>query len=279
MHCAGVAWKRSADVGRVQLSHRVTRMGLMRLILAIALAFAPLDVFAQRCALDAAPRVLETSGAAHTAGARLAQVWDVEAAPVYWTAQLPATGSYAGFVAALRTSGVDTNPVSLLRRKAALPQTSSGDARNNSLVARESTQWVYRINCLEMLLIGIQNERIGLLRQSTEFTAFVLRSADGRRLRIYFYTRNEDGIGNVGAILGSVARDYQEGWIVMANLHNHNFRVGQTDLNAVVSPSLPDAQLYQTLAAKYQLREAWITNGLHTVRIPASAFGRFQSAP
>jgi len=69
------------------------------------------------------------------------------------------------------------------------------------------------------------------------------------------------------------------GWIVIANLHNHNFRIGQTDVNAVVSPSLPDAQLYQTLAAKYHLREAWITNGLHTARIPASAFDRLQSAP
>lgn len=252
---------------------------MTRLILAIGLGLTPLDAFAQRCALEAAPRVLEMSGNAHTAGARFAQVWDVDAAPVFWTTQPPTTGSYAGFVAALRTSGVDTNPVSLLRRKAALPQTSLGDARNDSLVARESSQWVHRINCLEMLLIGIQNDRIGLLQQSTEFTAFVLRSSDGRRLRIYSYTRNEDGIGNVGAILAPMVRDYQDGWIVMANLHNHNFRIGQTDVNAVVSPSLPDAQLYQSLADKYQLREAWITNGLHTARIPASAFGRLQSAP
>jgi hypothetical protein len=173
---------------------------------------------------------------------------------------------------------VDTNPVSLLLRKASLPQTSPGDARNDSLVARESSRWVFPINCLEMLLIGIQNDRVGVLQQSTEFTAFILRSADGRRLRIYYYTRNEDGIGNVSTILTPVAHDYQEGWTVVANLHNHNFRPGQTDLNAVVSPSLPDAQLYQTLAARYQLREAWITNGLHTVRIPASAFGRLQAA-
>jgi hypothetical protein len=254
-------------------------MLLTRLMLAVGLVLAPLHVFAQRCALDATPRVLEMSGNAHTVGSRLAQVWEVEAAPVFWTTEPPATGSFAGFVAALRASGVDTNPVSLLRRKAALPQTSWGDARNDSLVARESSRWVYRINCLEMLLIGIQNGRIGLLQQSTEFTAFVLRSSTGRRLRIYYYTRNEDGIGNVGAILAPVARDYQEGWIVMANLHNHNFRIGQTDPNAVVSPSLSDAQLYQTLAAKYQLREAWITNGLHTARIPVSAFGRLQSAP
>jgi hypothetical protein len=131
--------------------------------------------------------------------------------------------------------------------KAALPDTSPGDARNDSLVMRESSRWIHRINCLEMLLVGIQNDRIGLLKQSTEFTAFVLQSKDGRRLRIYYYTRN--------------------------------FRFGQTDLNAVVSPSLPDAQLSQTLAAKYQMREIWITNGLHTARIPASAFGRLQSAP
>lgn len=151
----------------------------MRLTLAIGLVLTPLHVFAQQCALDAAPRVLEAPGNSHTAGARLAQVWGVDAAPVFWTTQPPTTGSYAGFVA---------------------------------------------------------------------------------------------------AILAPVAHDYQEGWIVMANLHNHNSRLGQTDPNAVVSPSLPDAQLMQRLAAKYQLREAWITNGLHTARIPASAFARLQAA-
>ena len=254
------------------------RMLLTRLIFAVGLVFVPPRVFAQRCAIDATPLVLEMSGNAHTAGARLAQVWEVDAAPVFWTTQPPATGRYAGFVTALRASGVDTNPVSLLRRKAALPATSSGDAWNDSLVARASSDWVHPIKCLEMLLAGIQHDRIDLLQQSTEFTAFVLRSSDGRRLRIYYYTRNEDGIGSVGAILAPVARDYRDGWSVIANLHNHNFRVDQRDLNAVVSPSLSDAQLYQTLAATYQLREAWITNGLHTARIPASAFGRLQSA-
>jgi hypothetical protein len=253
-------------------------MLLNRLILAIGLVLAAPRAFAQRCAIEARPLVLETSGNTHAVGARLAQVWEVDAAPVFWTTQPPATGSYPAFVAALRASGVDTNPVSLLRRKAALPETSSGDARNDSLLARESSDWIHPINCLEMLLIGIQHERIDLLRQSTEFVAFVLRSSDGRRLRIYYYTRNEDGIGSVGAILAPVARDSRDGWIVIANLHNHNFRVGQPDLNAVVSPSLPDAQLYQTLATSYQLREAWITNGLHTARIPASAFGRLQAA-
>lgn len=37
---------------------------------------------------------------------------------------------------------------------------------------------------------------------------------------------------NVGAILAPVARDYRDGWIVIANLHHHNVRVGQPDLNS-----------------------------------------------
>jgi hypothetical protein len=234
---------------------------------------------AQACALDATPRVLASAGDAHTAGGRIFQVWELDDATVYWTNTVPTAGSYRGFDASLRASGVDVDPVSLLLRKAALPQTSAGDARNDSVVAREAAQWVHRISCLEMLLVGVQNDRIDLLRKPTEFTAFVLRSADGRRLRIYYYTGNEDGIGNVAAILAPAARDVEQGWTLVANLHNHNFRLGQADLNAVVSPSLSDAQLYRSLAAEYQLREAWITNGLHTARIPASAFGRLQTAP
>src|SRR5262245_4142933 len=111
-----------------------------RLAVVTSLVALSRAALAQSCALDAPPTVLESSGSPHDSGARLAQLWEVDASPVFWTTQRPTAGSYSEFARALRASGVDTNPVSLLQRKAALPQTLAGDARNDSLVAREGVQ-------------------------------------------------------------------------------------------------------------------------------------------
>lgn len=146
------------------------------------------------------------------------------------------------------------------------------DAPNNMLVAGNPT-WVEPIRCIEALLFTRQNERISILERSTEFAAFVLRSADGSRLKIYNYTRNEDGIGNVSVLTDPIARDVSEGWLLVASLHNHNFHPDELGSNGIVSPSGTDTTLYKNLAAAFGLREAWITNGVDTSHIPASAFG------
>jgi hypothetical protein len=219
------------------------------------------------CAFTTAPEVLFESGDPHRSGSELLHYYEEPYPSVLWSARRPPPGSYDRFLAKLMERRVETDPVTLLR---------GSPWANNSIVARFAREWIVPVNCLEMLLTGAQNARMDLLDAPTEFVSFILRSPDGARVRIYVYTRNEDGIGNVGRIEETIAPALAEGWTLQIVLHNHTFHVDQRVLNAVTAPSEADAQLAGNLARDPGLSEAWITNGLHTARIPASEFGRFE---
>lgn len=242
---------------------RVRRVGACLVAAAVAL-WAGGAQAGERCALPSA-RVLAQSGDAHASGGRLLQVWDVPESPVWWSRAEPA--GYDAFRAKVAKHVGETNPVRLL---AQVP------SRNNQLVAERATDWIGPATCLEKLLQQVQDRRIDTFASPTEFLAFVLRSADGARLRVYFYTVNQDGIGRATPASDPVLADRRAGWLVLGGLHNHAFHPGQPELNAPLAPSKPDAQFNQNFAASAGMAEAWITNGLHTARIPAAAFGAFE---
>jgi hypothetical protein len=225
----------------------------------------------QACRFETMPQVLSQSGAPNVKGSQILQVWDIPDSPVLWTAKPPSTGSYESFATKLRGAGVETDPVKLLER--------SNPIANGRIVTENAPAWIQPINCLEMLLLSAQNDRIEILNDPTEFASFVLRSADKARLRIVYFSKNENGIGNVGTIMVPVRQDHARGYRLLAMLHNHNFELRgprYNGLNGILAPSAPDAHLQRGLADDFQLEEAWITNGLHTSRIPARAFDRFQ---
>jgi hypothetical protein len=220
-----------------------------------------------RCVFAAAPTVLVSEGDPHAKGSKRLQVWDVPDAPVLWS-QIPPEG-YEGFMAkAMRQA--DTDPVHLLE------QTPSA---NNRLVAQNAAAWIAPATCLEMLLYQAQDQRIDTFAAPTEFMAFILRSPDGRWLRIYAYTVNQDGIGRASPVADPAAADHRAGWTVLAGLHNHSFHPGDPLLNGPVAPSLPDAGFNANFAAEAGMQAAWITNGVSTAHIPAAAFGRFETPP
>jgi hypothetical protein len=246
------------------------------LVLLLGLQGAPRGA----CSFESEPRVILSEGNPHEEGSSILQLWEVANSPVLWSGagQAP-PGSYQRFLRQLSGLGIETDPVALLRRKAALPQASPGDAFNARLAADHAEAWISPINCLEALLLGAQNERVPLLERSTEFTAFILGSRDHSRIRIYSLTKNQDGIGNAGSVLELVAADLETGWSLLANLHNHNFRPTEVDLNAVTAPSLSDTQFYLYLRDTHRLQSAWITNGVSTLRIPARDLSKFQASP
>ena len=104
----------------------------------------------------------------------------------------------------------------------------------------------------------------------------VLRSADGARLRIYFYTINQDGIGRVSPVSEPALADVKQGWRVVLGMHTHVFHPGQPMLDGILAPSIADADFNANFAEEGGMQSAWITNGIHTVRIPAEAFGLFK---
>jgi hypothetical protein len=221
------------------------------------------------CDFPEPPTVVLSSGDAHAGGSELLQFWEVPNTVVYGSQIVPVTGSYSAFRTKLTGTGVETDAIDLLQRN------RLGGA-NNEIVLAFAEEWIKPVNCLEMLLLGIQNDRMDLVDTPTEFAAFVTKSPDDSLLRIYFFTRNTNGIGNISIVWERLAEDHEQGWSLLTNLHNHNIHVGQDNLNGVVAPSDPDAQLNINMRADFDLQEAWITNGISTVRIPSTAFDRFR---
>jgi hypothetical protein len=224
----------------------------------------------QECRLEGKAQILSEVGDPHTKGSQIFKVWEVSNLPVYLTTKRPSSGSYGLFLERLLKSGVEIDPVKLLQLN---------PIHNSLVVIEEARAWIGPINCLEMLLLSEQNDRIALLDDSTEFLSVILRSLDEKRLKIYFFSKNENGIGNVSSIMVKIRADKAQGWILISMLHNHNFELHAPELNAAVAPSVPDGLLNQQLQLRDEIEAAWITNGLNTVRIPARAFGRFQSTP
>jgi hypothetical protein len=215
------------------------------------------------CTLPA-PTVLEQSGDPHGSDGRLLQVWDVPDDPVLWSDASP-SGAYADFVAQVEQRKLETDPLTLLRRS---------PTPNNLLVVSRADDWIRPAGCLEKLMTGYQHARIGVFDAPTEFASVVMRSPDGARLRIYYYTINQDGIGRASPFLDPADVDAARGWTMELVLHPHVFHPGQPELDGLVGPSVPDADLAYNLLES-GLKQSWITNGIHTVRIPAEAFGLF----
>jgi len=224
---------------------------------------------AATCAFPQEARVLHEQGEPQAKGSRLLRVWEAPEGPVWWSTADPK--GYGDFRARVRRHAGETDPLRLLQQ---VP------SKNNQVVAENAKAWIGPANCLEKLLQQAQDRRIDTFRDPTEFAAFVLRSPDGKTLRIYSYTVNQDGIGRITPLADPVMADREAGWTVLGGLHNHNFHPGQPLLNAPLAPSAPDAHFNVNFAREAGMAEAWITNGLHTVRIPAAAFHLFdQSGP
>ncbi|WP_133254286.1 hypothetical protein [Phenylobacterium deserti] len=224
----------------------------------------------ERCAFSRPPMVLLEEGDPHQPGSRWLQVWEVPDTPVLWSQADP--DGYQAFRAAVARHVDDPDP---LRRLAE----AGGDAQhraNNARVAASAVEWIRPARCLQKLLQLSQHERIDTFTAPTEFAAFILRSPDKGQLRIYAYTVNQDGIGRMDPLTDPVIAARKEGWEVLAGLHNHAFHPGRPALNGPLAPSLPDAQFNSRFAEDTGMQSAWITNGLHTVEIPASAFPLFE---
>lgn len=211
------------------------------------------------------PTVLEQSGDPHGPDGRLLQVWEIADDPVLWSDASP-SGPYAGFLAQVEARKLETDPVTLLQRS---------PTPNNLLVISRADDWVRPAGCLEKLLAGYQHGRMGVFDAPTEFASVVMRSPDKARLRIYYYTINQDGIGRASPFLDPAHEDGAKGWTMELVLHPHVFHPGQPELDGLVAPSVPDADLAYNLRAS-GLKQSWITNGIHTVKIPAEAFALLQ---
>lgn len=219
------------------------------------------------CKFENEPRVLMADGDPHEVGSKLLQLWEVPNHPVLWSETAPETGDYRRFRLELAERKIETDPVRLLERS---------PTENNRMVVRNAGNWIRPAACLEMLMFGHQHGRLNIFETPSEFASIILRSADRQRLRVYYYTINHDGIGRMDPVVEPVLEDSRDGWEVLVALHSHVFHPGQPQIDGILAPSEPDADFHVRFHAESGVRDARITNGVHTVIMPASSFDGFK---
>lgn len=219
------------------------------------------------CAFEGEPRVLMEDGDPHEVGSKLLQLWEVPDRPVLWSQTAPETAEYRRFRDELAERKIETDPVRLLERS---------PTENNRIVTGNADDWIRPAACLEMLMFGHQHGRLDIFQAPSEFASIILRSADRERLRVYYYTINHDGIGRMDPVVEPALADRRLGWEVLVALHSHVFHPGQPQIDGILAPSEPDADFHVRFHAESGVREARITNGVHTVVMPASSFDEFK---
>src|SRR5262249_16194320 len=104
----------------------------------------------------------------------------------------------------------------------------------------------------------------------------VLRRGDS--LKIWYYTVDQPGVGGLARLHEPLMADIQQGWVVVTNIHNHNFFPLSEKVLGGVVPSATDIQYLRNVRRSLGVTRAVIINGFHSIDISAADFDRF-SAP
>jgi hypothetical protein len=183
--------------------------------------------------------------------------------------------------------GPDLDARSLIERQRVIFAATSaewrGEAANATLVLEGRVGTINPVSCLEAMLWKWQAARYPMLEHPTEFGAFVLRGHG--RVRVYLSSADLVGQKIRDAITKRVEADAAAGFRLVIHIHNHPFlfdrKVGdrmwtleatKEDVAGALAPSMTDVHFYRNLRNSLGLQEAWVTNGLNTLRFPAAQF-------
>ena len=125
------------------------------------LGFFSTSTWAAGCAFEPPATVITEVGEAHEPGAKLFQVWDLTDSPALWASETPDSPGYTAFRRDLEASGLETDPIILLRVERKSGELAA-DLLNRSVALERAETWIGPANCVEKVLIGIQNERISI---------------------------------------------------------------------------------------------------------------------
>jgi len=173
---------------------------------------------------------------------------------------------------------MNPDPVALLRNQ--LSQVSGPDSVNVNLVLKDEAGSIRKMNCLEALLLAVQTDRSvaqghSMFSNPTEFLSYILLKDD--KLKIYYYTVDQPGIGGLSIFSEPLNRDVADGWIVQKNIHNHNFFPESEIVLGGVVPSAADIQYLRNIDSHYGLNSAVITNGFHSIDMSQKDLKKFST--
>ncbi|MEM9459564.1 MAG: hypothetical protein AAGF11_35635 [Myxococcota bacterium] len=130
---------------------------------------------------------------------------------------------------------------------------------------------VTSVICLHSIFFDLQNQDFPVWNASTELAAAVLTQEIDGQTHIRAYIQTQDGILGVfdNSFIDAAEDDLAAGWDMLAHFHSHPFAPDNQfgDVAGTVIPSDPDIATFQSLSATHDLREAWISNGIHSLRL------------
>ncbi len=154
--------------------------------------------------------------------------------------------------------------------------TQNGDSINAQLIHSKVLGKIRPINYLEAELLDYQMNRYPLLSHPTEFHGFILLHDSLNIVRVYFAASDQPWPPKPNVILSAVKNDLKTGWTFKYHLHNH-YEPKANRYLGILAPSMTDAQFYLFLSEEYNLKNAIITNGFHTVEIQREEFQKLKA--
>lgn len=211
----------------------------------------------------------------HQGPHELHQVWVFAENPVFWSHLLPQSKSLELFRQQVQVMIPNLEPQSYYQ---AHPPAPDGEAYNKILAASGQAGQLRPISCLDALLLSQQTARLPMLKEPSEFGAFILRrlnTSGSYHYKVYFSTQDQPGLKMNAQIMSLIETDQQKGWTVWAHLHNHNFFPEKVEPFASPSPSKTDIEFARMMQKALNLENLWVTNGFHTLHVSQQEFHRF----
>jgi hypothetical protein len=212
-------------------------------------------------------------------GPALFQYWEIAQDRTVWSTEssaVPALQAYRDSLA-LTLGEEELLHILLFESSQQHPPPLPPDTLDNyALVHTGRLGRIRSINWLEAELLNYQLSRYPLLGHPTEFHGFIAVHESLPRVRIYFAASDQPWPPKPGPIIPHLEQALTEGWRLRYHLHNHYDPPGEQYVGAL-APSLADAQYFKALRERFGLPHALITNGFHTVVLPADTFEQFFS--
>lgn len=159
-------------------------------------------------------------------------------------------------------------------KKSLIDEEENGDKINALLIHTGSIGEIRKINYLESQILNYQINRFPMFSHPTEFHGFITEKEG--RIRVYFGASDTEWPPHPTILLTELEKEIKNGWKLIGHLHNHYCKKNENYVG-ILAPSLADAQYYKMLKERFELTEAMITNGFHTVAIESKDFEKFES--
>ena len=157
------------------------------------------------------------------------------------------------------------------------------EIKNHNLVLSHSDLYIRKTTRIELCLFQVhQMLTNGHPRDGTEFFAFILtkETAGNKKIRVIM-SSSQDHMVSTKDVLAGAQKSKQDGWKIIANLHNHPFidnpfKVTSAYAGFVPMPSQQDIRaLRDIFEMDIGEGEAWITNLISTFRIDMASVPKF----